>query len=84
MIDDSQKRFILHLAIDNDFFHSAFVKTLYDLKQKASQSGVRLTAHLPIECLMDKYCMRWRHSLKKLSVNGEQADFSKKPLRHFL
>ncbi len=25
MIDDNQKRFIPHLAIDNDFFHSAFV-----------------------------------------------------------
>jgi hypothetical protein len=24
-IDDNQERFIPHLAIDNDFFHSAFV-----------------------------------------------------------
>jgi hypothetical protein len=25
MIDDNQKKFIPHLAIENDFFHSAFV-----------------------------------------------------------
>jgi hypothetical protein len=25
MIDDNQKKLFLHLAIDNDFFHSAFV-----------------------------------------------------------
>ncbi len=45
-----------------------------------SQSSVRLTAHLPIGCLMANYCMRWRHSFKVLSLDEGRPDFSKKPL----
>ncbi len=80
MIDDNQKRFIPHLDIDNDFFHKAFVNPC----MMRSQSGVQLTAHLPIKCLMANYCTRWRHSFKGLSLDGGRADFSKKLPRHFL
>jgi len=84
MIDDNQKRFIPHLAIDIDFFHSAFVNPCMMYNQRQSQSGVHLTAHLYIECLMDNYYTRWRHCCKGLSVDGRRADFSKKPPQHFL
>jgi hypothetical protein len=36
--------------------------------------------HLPIECIMDNYCMRWRHCFKGLSLDGGLADFSRKPV----
>ncbi len=47
--------------------------------QRRSQSGVRLTAHMPIECLMASYCYstRWRYSFKGLSLDGGRADFFK-------
>jgi hypothetical protein len=35
MIDDNQKMFIPPLAIENDFFHGRFCKSLYDVKPKA-------------------------------------------------
>jgi hypothetical protein len=35
MIDDNQKKFIQHLAIENDFFHSAFVNPCMKKKPKA-------------------------------------------------
>jgi hypothetical protein len=41
--------FIPQLANDNNFFHSAFVNPCMMLNQRRSQSGVRLTVHLPIE-----------------------------------
>ncbi len=59
MIDDNQKRFILHLGIETKLFHSAFVNLCMMLNQRRSQSAVRLTAHLPIECWMGNYCTRW-------------------------
>ncbi len=68
MIDDNQKRFIPHLAIDNDFFHSEFVKP------KAQSERC---AHLPIECIIGNYCTRWRHCFKGLSLDGGHADFLK-------
>jgi hypothetical protein len=45
---------------------------------------VRLTAPLPIECLMANYCTRWRPWVKGLSLDGGQADFSKNPPQRFL
>ncbi len=71
-IDDNLERFIPHLAIDNDFLHSAFVNPCMMQNQRRSQSGVRLTAHMPIECLMGSYCYstRWRYSFKGLSLDG--------------
>jgi hypothetical protein len=47
------------------------------LNQRCSQSAVRLTAHLAIECIMGNYCTRWRPCVKGLSLNGGWADFSK-------
>ncbi len=79
MIDDNQKMFIPHLAIKYDFFHSAFVNPCMIQNQRRSQSGVRLTANLPIQCIMGNYCTRWRHCFKGLSLDGGRADFSKKP-----
>jgi hypothetical protein len=38
--------FIPQLAIDTEFFHSAFVKPRTMKNQRRSQSSVRLTAHL--------------------------------------
>ncbi len=77
MIDDNQKRFVPHLAIDTDFFHSVFVNPCMMQNQRRSQSGVCLTAHLPIECLMANYCTRWRQSFEGLSLDGGWADFLK-------
>jgi hypothetical protein len=77
MIDDNQKKFILHLAIENDFFHSAFVNPCMMENQRRSQSGVRLTAHLAIECIMDNYCTRWRPCVKGLSLDGGWRIFLK-------
>ncbi len=45
------------------------------------QSGVRFTAHLAIECIIGKYCTKWRPCVKGLSRDGGRAEFSKKPLR---
>ncbi len=67
-MNDNQKKFILQLAIDTEFFSAHF----------------RLTVHLAIEGLMANYCTRGRGIFKGLSQDGRQADFSKKPLRHFL
>ncbi len=58
------------MAIDNDFFHNTSVNPCMISNQRFSQRGVRLTAHLPIECLMASYCTRWRHSFKGLSLYG--------------
>jgi hypothetical protein len=77
MIDDNQKMFILHLAIENDFFLSAFVNPCMMKNQRRSQSSVRLTAHLPIEGIMGNYCTRWRSCVKGLSLDGGRADFLK-------
>ncbi len=44
--------------------------------QRRSQSGVRLTAHLAIECLIANYCMRWRGIFKGLSRDAGREDFS--------
>ncbi len=80
MIDDNQKRFIPQLAIETELFHSAFVNPCMIENQRRSQSGVRLAAaHLHIECIMGNLCTRWRHCFKGLSLDGGQADFSKKP-----
>ncbi len=49
--NDNQKMFIPPLAIENDFFRSAFVNPCMMYNQRRSQSAVRLPAHLPIECL---------------------------------
>jgi hypothetical protein len=51
MIDDNKKMFIPHLAIVNDFFHSAFVNPCMMKNQGRSQSAVRPTAPLAIECI---------------------------------
>ncbi len=40
---------------------------------------MRLTAHLPNECLMGNYCTRWRPWVKGLSLDVGRADFSKNP-----
>jgi hypothetical protein len=58
MIDDNQKMFLRHLAIDNDIFHSVFVNPCMMQNQRRSQSGVCLTAHLLIECIMGNYTVR--------------------------
>jgi hypothetical protein len=79
MIDDNKKKFIPHLAIENDFY-SAFVNPCMMLNQRRSQSGMRLTAHLAIECIIGNYCTRWCPCIKGLSLDGGRADFSKKPL----
>ncbi len=79
MIDDNQKRFILPLAIEYDFFQSAFINPCMMKNQGRSQSAVRLTAHLAIECIMGNYCTRWRPCFKGLSLVGGRADFSKNP-----
>jgi hypothetical protein len=50
MIDDNQKMFIPPLAIENDFFHSAFVNPCIIENQRRSQTAVRLTAPLDIDC----------------------------------
>jgi hypothetical protein len=71
--------FIPHLAIENDFFHSAFVNPCMMQNKRRSQSGVRLTAHLPNKCIMGNYCTRWCHCFQGLSLDGGRADFSKKP-----
>ncbi len=47
------------------------------LNQRRSQSGVRLTAHLPTECIMGNYCTRWRHCFKGLSLDGDAQMFLK-------
>jgi hypothetical protein len=83
-MDGNKKKFIPQLAIDTEFFHSAFVNPCMMENQRRSQSGVRLPAHLPIECLMANYCTRWRQSFKGLSLDRGRADFSKRSLRHFL
>ncbi len=84
MIDDNKKRFIPHLAIETELFHSAFVNPCMMLNQRHSQSGVCLTEHLAIECIMGNYCPRWHPCIKGLSLNGGRVDFSKKPPRRFL
>ena len=66
-MDENQKKFIPQLAIDIQFFHSAFVKPYTIENQRHSQSGVRLTAHLVIECLMTNYCIRWRGIFRALT-----------------
>jgi hypothetical protein len=76
--------FIPPLAIENDFFHNPFVNPCMMQNQRSSQSGVRLTAHLPVECIKGNYCTRWCPCFKGLSLDGGQADFSKNPPRHFL
>jgi hypothetical protein len=76
MIDDNQKKFIPHLAIENDF-HSAFVNPCMMLNQRRSQSRVRLTAHLAIECIMGNYCTGWRPCVKGLSLDGGGRIFLK-------
>ncbi len=77
-MDDNQKKFIPQLAIDTEYFHSAFVNPCMMKNQRRSQSGVRLTAHFPVKCLIANYCMRWRGIFKGLSQDGGRADFSKK------
>ena len=74
-IDDNKKKFILHLAIDTEFFHSAFVNSCTLLNQRHSWSGVRLTAQLTIRWLIANKCVRWRRSFKGLSQDGGQAVF---------
>ncbi len=62
MIDDNQKKFIPQLAIDTEFFKSAFPP--YGAFGQA------------IECLMANYCTRGRGIFKGLSQDGRQADFA--------
>ncbi len=83
-MDDNQKKFFPQLAIDTNFFHSAFVNPCTMYNQRRSQNGMRLAAHLAIKSLMANYCIRWRRILKGLSEDGGRADFSKKLPRHFL
>jgi hypothetical protein len=68
----------MHLAIETELFHSAYVNPCMMLNHRTSQSGVRLTAHLAIECIIGNYCTRWRPSFKGLSLEWGWADFSKK------
>ncbi len=79
-----KKMFIPHLAIVSDFFHSAFVNPCIMYNQRRSQSAVRLTAPLAIECLMANYCTRWRPWVKGPSLDGGRANFAKIPTRRFL
>jgi hypothetical protein len=83
-MDDNKKKFIPQLAIDTEFLHSAFVNPCMMLNERRSQSGVRLTAHLTIECLMANYCTRWCQRFKGSQSMGDGQIFLKKPLRHFL
>jgi hypothetical protein len=83
MIDDNQKRFVPHLANETELFHCAFANPFMMYNKWSSQSGVRLTAHLAIECIMGNYCTSWRPCVKGLSLNGGRVDFSKKPPRRF-
>jgi hypothetical protein len=57
---------------------------LYDVKPKAQSERCAPYCALAIECIMGNYYTRWRPWVKGLSLDGGRADFSKKPLRHFL
>jgi hypothetical protein len=61
-MDDNKKKYFPQLAIDTEFFHSAFA--LYDLTPKSQSERC---APYCIECLMAKYCMRWRGIFEGLS-----------------
>jgi hypothetical protein len=64
-MDNDKKKFIRQLAIDTKFF-CAFVNNFTMYNQRRSQSGVRLTLNLRIECLIANYYMRWRRNFKGL------------------
>ena len=64
-MDNDQKKFIRQLAIDTKFF-CTFVNNFTMYNQRRSQSGVRLTPNLRIECLIANYYMRWRRNFKGL------------------
>ncbi len=53
MIDDNRKRFILHLAIDIDFFHSAFVNPC--IMYCKTKGAVRAVCALRRICLFSAY-----------------------------
>ena len=78
MIDDNQKRFVPHLAIETELFHSAFVNPCMMKNQRRSQSGVHPITHLAIECIMGNYCTRWRPlALKGSHEMGDGWNFLK-------
>jgi hypothetical protein len=69
MIDDNQKRFIPHLPIDNNFFHSAFVNPV--------RAVCVFTAHLPIEGIMGNYVRDGAIALKGSHLMGDELIFLK-------
>jgi hypothetical protein len=75
-MDQNQKKFIPQLAIDTEFFHSAFVKPCSMQNQRRSQRCA-LTAHLAIECLIANCWIRWREIFKWLSQDGGRRIFLK-------
>jgi hypothetical protein len=78
---DNQKRFIPHLAIETELFHSAFVNPCMMENQRPSQSGVRLTAHLAIEFIMGITVRDGALALKGSHLMGDEQIFLK-TLRH--
>ena len=86
MIDDNQKMFIPHMAIDIDFFHSV-CKSLYDVKvtTKGAVRAVRallricpLSAQWPITVWDGAIALKGSHSM------GDGRIFLKTPLQRFL
>jgi hypothetical protein len=49
------------------------------VRYKTKRAVGAMCACLHIKCLMANYCMRWRGIFTGLSLDGGQADFSKKP-----
>jgi hypothetical protein len=76
MIDDNQKVFIPNLAIDNDFFYSAFVNPCMIKKTKCAVRAVRDGAI----ALKGSHTMGdWRIFLKSLSDASFNKDLSNEP-----
>jgi hypothetical protein len=72
------KNFILQLAIDTKIFSLHTRQSLYDVQNhRRSRSGVRLTTHLTIKCLIVNYCMRWRGIFKGFSLERGRQIFPK-------
>jgi hypothetical protein len=76
-----KKRSIPQLAIDTEFFHSAFFQSLYDVKPKAQSE--RCAPYCAFGHWVP-YDQLLRGIFKGLSQDGRRANFSKKSPRHFL
>ncbi len=63
------------------FFLSRLCQSLYDVNQRCSRNGVRLTVQLSIRFLIANYCTRLSPNFKGLSRDGGRADFFYKPPR---